>query len=78
MTDYNNNLPEKVTEKTAKTVDDFLELAEKATTKAQAEKYIKKALELDPDNMDAISASLDMIEDFTWEFYQKLSEAVRN
>ena len=28
--------------------------------------------------MDAISASLDMIEDSTWEYYQKLSEAVKN
>ena len=64
-TDYNGNLPGRVTEKTAKTADDFLELAEEAPTKAKAEKYIKKALELEPDNMDAISASLDMIEDST-------------
>ena len=77
-TDYNGKLPGRVTEKTAKTADDFLELAEEAPTKAKAEKYIKKALELEPDNMDAISASLDMIEDSTWEYYQKLSEAVKN
>ena len=77
-TDYNGNLPGRVTEKTAKTADDYLELAEEALTKAKAEKYIKKALELEPDNMDAISASLDMIEDSTWEYYQKLSEAVKN
>ena len=77
-TDYNGNLPGRVTEKTAKTADDFLELVEEAPTKAKAEKYIKKALELEPDNMDAISASLDMIEDSTWEYYQKLSEAVKN
>jgi tetratricopeptide (TPR) repeat protein len=78
-TDYNGNLPGRVTEKTAKTADDFLELAEEAPTKAQAEKYIKKALELEPDNMDAVSASLDLIEDdSTWEYYQKLSEAVKN
>jgi len=79
MSDYNDNLPERVTEKTAKTADDFLELAEEALTKAKAEKYIKRALELEPDNLDAISASLDMIEDdSTWEYYQKLSEAVQN
>ena len=42
--DYNSSLPEKVTEKTAKTADDYLELAEEAATKAKAEKYIKKAL----------------------------------
>lgn len=78
MTEYNGNLPGRVTEKTAKTADDYLELAEEATTKAKAEQYIKKALELEPNNMDAISASLDMLEDDTWEFYQKISEAVKN
>ncbi len=77
--DYNSNLPGRITEKTAKTADDYLELAEEAPTKAKAEKYIKKALELEPDNMDAVSASLDLIEDdSTWEYYQKLSEAVKN
>ncbi len=77
--DYNANLPGRVTEKTAKTADDFLELAEEAPTKAKAEKYIKKALELEPDNLDAVSASLDLIEDDSiWEYYQKLSEAVKN
>ena len=77
--DYNTNLPGRITEKTAKTADDYLELAEEAPTKAKAEKYIKKALELEPDNMDAVSASLDLIEDdSTWEYYQKLSEAVKN
>ena len=71
--DYNSNLPGRITEKTAKTADDYLELAEEAPTKAKAEKYIKKALELEPDNMDAVSASLDLIEDdSTWEYYQKL------
>ena len=73
---YNSNLPGRITEKTAKTADDYLELAEEATTKAKAEKYIKKALELEPDNMDAISASLDLLEGNTWEYYQKISEAV--
>ena len=77
-TEYNGNLPGRVTEKTAKTADDYLELAEEATTKAKAERYIKKALELEPDNMDAVNASLDMIEDGTWEYYQKISEAVKN
>ena len=77
--DYNHNLPGKITEKTAKTADDYLELAEEARTKAKAEQYIKKALELEPDNLDAISASLDMImDDDPWEYYQKLSEAVKN
>ena len=76
--EYNGPLPGRITEKTAKTADDYLELAEDAATKAKAEKYIKKALELEPDNIDAISASLDLIEDDnTWEYYQKLSAAVK-
>ncbi len=78
MENYNSNLPGKVTEANAKTADDYLELAENAASKAKAEKYIKKALELEPDNMDAISASIDLTEDNTWEYYQKLSEAVKN
>ena len=41
--DYNSNLPGRITEKTAKTADDYLELAEEAPTKSKAEKYIKKA-----------------------------------
>jgi tetratricopeptide (TPR) repeat protein len=78
MTEYNGNQPGRVTEKTAKTADDYLELAEEATTKAKAEQYIKKALEVEPDNLDAISASLDLTENGTWEYYRKLSEAVEN
>ena len=77
--EYNNNLPGRVTEKTAKTADDYLELAEEAPTKAKAEKYIKKALELEPDNIDAINASLDLIEDDNiWLYYQEISKAVKN
>ena len=78
MSEYNNNLPEKITEKTAKTADDYLELAEETADRAKAEKYIKKALELDPDNLDAVGASLDLVDDEPWEYYQKLSEAVEN
>ncbi|MCC8075396.1 MAG: hypothetical protein LIO95_05550 [Clostridiales bacterium] len=36
------------------TVDDYLELAEEAKTKKAAMGYIKKALELEPDNLDAL------------------------
>ncbi len=76
MTEYNSNQPAKVTEKTAKTADDYLELAEEAASRVKAEKYIKKALELEPDNLDAISASLDITDDSSWEHYLKLKEAV--
>lgn len=53
---YNDNLPEPVTEKTARTADDYLELAQEAEEDdqiANALKYAKKALKLDPDNLDA-------------------------
>ena len=54
MQNYNNNLPiEELTEKTAKTADDFVELAEYAEDDAAALKYSRKALKLDPDNLDA-------------------------
>lgn len=77
MIDYNNNLPGRLTEKTAKTADDYLELAENTEDRAKAEKYVKKALELEPDNMDAVSASLDLEDNNIWEYYQKLSDAVK-
>ncbi len=45
-----------LTEETAKTSDDFMELYEYAQTKKDALKYAKRALELDPDNLDAAAA----------------------
>ena len=75
--EYTNNRHEKVTERTAKTADDYLALAEETTEKKKAEQYIQKALELEPDNLDAIGASLDLSDDTNLEYYQKLSEAVR-
>ena len=42
-----------LTEETATTSDDFLDLAENASTKKDALKYAKKALELDSENLDA-------------------------
>lgn len=43
----------KLSEDKAETVYDYLELAENASTKKTALKYVKKALELEPDNLDA-------------------------
>jgi len=77
MEEYNGNLPTILTEKTAETADDFLELADETDDINKAKYYVKKAMELEPDNLDAINASLDFIEDQTWEYYQKLSEAVK-
>lgn len=42
-----------ITEDNAETSDDFLELAESATSRKAALKYAKKAVELDPNNLDA-------------------------
>ena len=76
MNEYNNNIPGKVTEKTAKTADDYLELAEETQDKTKADKYIRKAMELEPENLDVINASLDLGDDTPWEHYQKLIAAV--
>lgn len=44
----------------AETADDYLELAESAATKKEALKYAKKAVELEPDNLDAASMVLEL------------------
>ncbi len=46
-------LAERISEKSAKTSEDFLELAKSANSSKSALKYAKKALELDPENLDA-------------------------
>ena len=75
--EYNKNIPEKVTEQTAKTADEFLELAEETDDEAKAEKYVKRALALEPDNLDAVNASLDYFYGSLTEYYVKLGEAVK-
>lgn len=49
-----------VTEENASSSDDFLELAQSASSKSAALKYAKKALELDPDNIDAAVMTADL------------------
>lgn len=53
MQKYNDSLTVGITEETARTSEDFLELAENADNEGSALKYAKKALKLDPDNLDA-------------------------
>ena len=60
MDEYNDNLPGPLTEKTAKTADDFLELAYDAEDEKVALKHVKKALKLDPDNLDAAMFKIDL------------------
>ena len=50
---YNSRPLQKVTPENAETSDDYLELAEDANSEKEALKYARKALELDPDNLDA-------------------------
>lgn len=45
--------PKKLTESDAEIADDYMELANSATSKKSALKYANKAVELDPDNIDA-------------------------
>lgn len=47
-------------ENDVETADDYLELAESANTKKEALKYAKKALELEPDNLDAGAMVLEL------------------
>lgn len=77
MEQYNSNLPGEITEETAETTDDYLELAQNANSKEQALKFAKKAVQLDQDNLDAKK----MVEEITTEHpyemvgkYQKLIE----
>lgn len=52
------------------TAYDFLELAESANTKKEALNYAKKAVELEPDNLDALA----MVIELTCTSSEKLSE----
>ncbi len=56
------------------TADDFLELALSATSKKEALKYVKKAVELEPDNLDAATMMIEL----TSTSSEKLSEKYKN
>ena len=71
---YNVSLPEPVTEKTAQTADDYMELAEDAESEEDALKYARKALKLDPDNLDAERMVLELSDT---EPFTKLKEYKR-
>ncbi len=53
INEYNGQIRMNVTEKSAKTSADYLELAENTIGKTKKLQYVKKALELDPENFDA-------------------------
>ena len=59
----------------AETADDYLEMAEDATSRGEALKYARKALELEPDNLDARRLVVELTTDHPYEMieeYQKL------
>ena len=76
MKEYNERLTQRgpLTEKTAQTSDDFLELAEKAPSKTKKLKYVKKACELDEKNLDAGMELAMLTSRSTQEFFQRIEE----
>lgn len=67
-----------LTEKNAQTSDDFLELAMDAENEATALKYAKKALKLDPDNLDAEAMIADITSENDFDYYKKLKRIVEH
>ena len=57
---YYDSNPPYVTEETAESADDYLELAYVAASRKDALKYAKEALKLDPHNFDAESLVLEL------------------
>ena len=74
MAKYNQDLDLRgpLTEKTAQTADDFLELAENATSKTKAIKYLKKACELDTENIDAELQLIGYTAKSNIEYFQRI------
>lgn len=60
MENYNSSLPQGNTTAFPQTADDYLELAEEAATKKKRAEYLSKALELEPDNLDAAREIAEM------------------
>ncbi len=80
MDHYNANLPGPVTEKTAKTSDDFMELAESAADEgddSSAVRFARKALKLDPDNLDAERILAQLGSTSLEDHLKKLERAIR-
>ena len=74
----NNNPREAVTEKTAKTSDDFMELADNADNIQDALKFARKALKIDPDNLDAECMVAELSATGSIDLLKKLDRAVKH
>ena len=77
MDEYNGQVSYVVTEETAKTADDFLELALDAHDEKSAIKYLKKAIKLDPDNLDVAMTLIEYTEEEPVSYLNKLEELVK-
>ena len=78
MDEHNRSLPGKrLTEKTARTAEDFLQLAEEASSEKAAFRFAKKALALEPNNMDAKRVWLNYAPLDPFERFRLLEKAVQ-
>lgn len=67
-----------LTEATAKTADDYFELAAESGSKPKALKYLKEAIKLDPDHIDALSSMAMFTYKNHWDLLNKLQEVVEH
>ena len=73
-----NNMPyEEVTEEMAETADDYLELAELADSDEEAIRYVKLALEIEPENLDAMVALAKLTIDNAPDMLAKFQELIK-
>ena len=73
MDEHNRSLPGKrLTEKTARTAEDFLQLVEEASSEKAAFRFAKKALALEPNNLDAKRVWLNYAPLDPFERYRKM------
>ena len=78
MEDYNSNIPAPVTEKTAKTSEDYVELAEMTDDPGKAGIYAKKALKLNPDNLDAERILIDSTSNGIIDALRRFERAIKH
>ena len=60
MAEYNATVQQRNVRTLPQTADDYLELAEDATSKKKKLEYLSKALELEPDNLDAARMTAEL------------------
>lgn len=65
-----------LTEATAKTADDYFELASESRSKQKTLKYLKEAINLDSDHIDALSSLAILTCKNPWDLLNKLREVV--